>query len=61
MNVIHLLAYIKKNLAINENRSLFVEAGGVVISMSSCMQELSHKFTEPDGFVYLRIKAEDIF
>lgn len=61
MNVLHLVAYLKKNLAISENRSLFVEVGGVVISMSSSMQELSYKFTEPDGFVYLRIKAEDIF
>ena len=61
MSVMHLVTYLKKVLGVNESRSLFLEVSGSVIGMSTSMDELSRKYTEADGFVYLRIKAEDIF
>lgn len=57
MSVMHLVTYIKKILGVGESRSLFLEVGGNVIGMSTLMDELSRKYTESDGFVYLRIKA----
>lgn len=61
MTVMHLVTYIKKILGVNESRSLFLEAGGSVIGMSTSMDEVSRKLRESDGFLYVRIKEEDIF
>lgn len=61
MNALHLVAYIKQTLKINESTSLYIESGGTVVGMTSTMAELCEKFTENDGFVYLRIKTEDSF
>lgn len=37
MNVLYLIGYIKKILKINEGHSLFVDAGGSVVGMTTTM------------------------
>lgn len=61
MNILYLIAYMKKTLSIAESNSLFVEVSSNVMAMTATMAEVADKFTEQDGFVYLRIKAQDTF
>jgi hypothetical protein len=61
MNVLYLVGYIKKILKINEGQSLFVDAGGSVIGMTTTMAELYDRNRDSDGLVYIRIKTEDSF
>lgn len=57
MNVLYLIGYIKKILKVNEGNSLFVDAGGSVVRMTTTMAELMEKHVDTDGFVYIRIKT----
>ena len=61
MSIMYLIEYLRKLMKLKKNQSIFIEAGKKIVDMSVTLSTLYEKYSEGDGFVYLKVKTEDSY